>query len=436
MSARAKIVGTGRSIAIHAGLAVSLIALLVVGLGAYAANIEIAGAVVASATVEVQSYAKRIQHQDGGTIAAIYVDDDQQVRQGDLLVRLDDTELRATVILAEQQLAESRIEQARLSAELNGARTFAGPDLLGGADPATANQLLDRERRTLAADLAARDGKTSQLLEQVTELNSQIDGLDVQRTAALEQVDNISAELKGMASLSDQKLVLVSKVNDLTKAKAYQEGEVGRLAAAIAEAKATIAERQYQVDQIQSDFASQALTASKTAWQNETSAQQQLTAASVKLARVEIRAPQSGVIHESQVHTVGGVVTPGEEIMEIVPVTDTLVFRARIDLDDIDQVRAGQSVRIRLTSFDRRSTPELAGTVMDVSPDFVQQQGQKPYYEATVRVDDASLKALPSDVRLQPGIPAEVFVVTGERTVLSYLLHPFAEQLQLAMRDG
>lgn len=425
-----------RSLARHAVIAVSAVALLGGGLVVFAANAEISGAVIAAGTAVVESYPKRIQHQDGGTVAAIFVRDDQAVQKGELLLRLDDTSLRATVALAQQQLAEARVEQARLKAELVSATSFVWPEDVNFLDDDHRSTLATIEQQALTSELTARDGRISQLREQIVQLQSQIDGYGVQHDAVSDQMEIIGGELSDLASLSDQKLVLTSKVNELAKEKAAQEGESGRLLAAIAQAKASIAERQFQIDQIQSDFASQSLASLQKARAGEATARQQLIVANEKLARTEIKSPQAGVVHESTIHTVGGVIAPTETIMEVVPVSDILNFDLRIDPNDIDQVQVGQAVRLRLTSFDSRSTPEIAGVVKAVSPDFVQPQNQRPYYSATVTVGPAELSRLPADARLRPGIPAEAFVVTSSRTILSYLIHPIAEQLQLAMRDG
>lgn len=425
-----------RSLASHGMISIALIALLGGGLLAFASIAEISGAVITPGTAIVESYPKRIQHQDGGTIAAILVHDDQQVEAGALLVRLDATSLRATVILAQQQLAEALVEAARLKAELAGAEDFAWPNEVDFLDDDHRAALREAQRQALMSELGARSGRVSQLREQATQLESEIEGLNIQHDAVVRQIAIIATELAGIASLSDQKLVPVSKVNDLSKEKASQEGEAGRLTAAIAQARASIAERQFQIEQISSDFSAQALASLQKARQEEASARQQLTLASEKLLRTEVRAPQSGVVHELAVHTIGGVVNAGETMMEIVPTTDSLVFELRVDPTDIDQVEVGQDVRLRLTSYDSRSTPDLRGTVQSVSPDFVQPQGQRSYYTATVVLGESELARLPPDVHLRPGIPAEAFVVTDSRTVLSYLIHPIVEQLQLALRDG
>lgn len=429
--------GEVRSLKWHAAIALGAILLLGGGFVTFAALTDIAGAVVASGTVVVESYPKRIQHQDGGTVQAILVRDDDTVATGELLLRLDDTTIRANVALAESQLTEAVVEQARLIAELDGQANFDAPLSFSSSDlnADSSRPVVDAQRRMLVAELTARDRRVSQLDEQISQIGSEIDGLALQKQASEQQLAIVTKELSALGTLSDQQVVLASKVNDLSKQQAAQQGEVGRLLAAEAQARATIAERRFQIEQINSDFTTQTLAALKSAREAEARARQQLVAEGSRLARTEVRAPQAGVVHESIVHTVGGVITAGETLMEIVPVSDTLIVEIHVDPTDIDKVQSGQKVRLRLTSFEARSTPEIAGTIQAVSPDYVQEQQQRPYYIATAQIDAAELRKLPQTAKLRPGMPVEGFVVTGQRSILSYLVHPFAEQLQLAFRE-
>ncbi|MBI4921064.1 MAG: HlyD family type I secretion periplasmic adaptor subunit [Devosia nanyangense] len=420
----------------------SLVGLLAVfgvfgGLVLWAANTDIAGAVISGGTLVVESYPKQIQHQDGGTVREIFVHNEDAVTEGQVLIRLDDTAIRASLGVINAQLYEGLAQEARLAAQVAGEPDFEVPaDLepLAG-DPQVAS-FLGTQRQILSAQLADRDGRIGQLNEQVLQLDHQIEGLAMQQEAAEKQLKIISARMVDMDDLFSRQLAQAGEVSTLHLQQAAAEGETGRLIAAIAQTRATIAEKRLQIEQINTDFLSQALDGLQKVRQAVAEGRQQKLAAADRLARTDIRAPQAGIVHASVVHTVGGVVSPGETLMQIVPQTDDLLVAIRIDPSDIDQVRIDQKVNLRFSGFDRGKTPELWGKMETISPDFVQeQQTGRRYYTANVRIDADQLTTLPADIKLLPGMPVEAFVTTGDRSVLSYLLHPFTEELQMAFRE-
>ena len=228
-------------------------------------------------------------------------------------------------------------------------------------------------------------------------------------------------------------------LNDRQVAEAVQAQAraVGiRLIAAIAQTKATIAEKGLQIEQIKTEFTQRALDELQRTRQTLAEATQQKVAAEDRLNRTIIRAPQAGIVHESIVHTVGGVVGSGQTLMMIVPQSDDLLVGIHIDPMDIDQIQTGQRVHLRFSSLDQRKTPEAWGGIEKVSPDLVvEQQTGRRYYTANVRIEAEEKAKLPANIKLLPGMPVEAFVTTGERSVLDYLLHPFVAELQLAFRE-
>jgi len=392
----------------HAIAALVVIAGGAGGLVYWAASTEIAGAVVANGTLVVESHPKLVQHQDGGTVKTILVQDDEPVSAGQVLLMLEDTAIKATLEAAKSQLAEATIEVARLNAEVAGNLEFTVP-----ADVARDLQLTDMvatQRQILASELADRDFQIAQLDAQVGELGNEADGLVVQQQANRRQLAILTKE-------------------------AAAQGEEGRLTAAIAQTRATAAEKLLAAKQVQTTFMSARLDDLKKARRALSEALQQQRVAQDQLDRTIVRAPESGIVHELVAHTVGGVVAPGETIMKIVPQTDDLLVAIQISPSDIDQVRLGQTVTLRFTGFERRRMPEASGEVAQISPDLLTDpQTGRAYYSANVRIAKAA-SALPADFHLLPGMPVEAFLTTGDRTVLSYLVHPFVEELQLAFRE-
>jgi HlyD family secretion protein len=407
------------------------------GLTLWAALSDIEGAVIAGGSLIVEGFSKQVQHADGGVVNEINVRNDDTVEAGQVLIRLDDTAIKANLGVVNAQRNEALIIEARLIAELAGQSDFALPSELepARADDQVASRYLTQQE-ILAARVRDKAGKVSQLNEQVAQLDHQIEGLDIQLQAAQKQYDVIAARAVDMDGLYAKNLVEAGQVSQLKLQLAAAEGEKGRLIAAIAQSRATIAEKQLQIEQITTEYTQRALDELQKTRQTLAETTQQKVAGEDRLARTTIRAPQAGIIHESVVHTVGGVVGAGQTLMMIVPQSDDLMVGIHIDPMDIDQIQNGQRVHLRFSSLDQRKTPEAWGHIEQVSPDLVvEQQTGRRYYTADVRIEAEEKAKLPQNIRLLPGMPVEAFVTTGDRSVLDYLLHPFVAELQLAFRE-
>lgn len=407
------------------------------GLTAWAAFTDIQGAVIASGSLIVEGFSKQVQHADGGIVTEIDVRNEELVEEGQVLLRLDDTSIKASLAVVNAQRNEALVIEARLMAELAGETDFALPAELEPIknDSAIASAY-GTQQEILVARVRDQSGKVSQLNEQISQLDHQIEGLDIQLKAAGRQYEVIAARTIDMEGLYAKNLVEGGDVSTLQLQLASAEGEKGRLIAAIAQTKATIAEKGLQIEQITTEFTQRALDELQRTRQTLAEATQQKVAAEDQLKRTIIRAPQAGIVHESIVHTIGGVVGSGQTLMMIVPQSDDLLVGIHIDPMDIDQIQAGQRVHLRFSSLDQRKTPEAWGHIEQVSPDLVvEQQTGRRYYTANVRIEAEDKAKLPADIRMLPGMPVEAFVTTGERSVLDYLVHPFVAELQLAFRE-
>lgn len=410
---------------------------LIGGLTVWAAQTRISGAVAAPGNVVIDSFAKSIQHQDGGTVAAIYVRDGDKVEAGQLLAVLDGSLITSQLAMLDAQHRQALIREARLAAEIDGATDFALPTALEAfSDEPEVRQALETERHVLDVRWASLTSLSAQLSEQIEQLSRQIEGMELQLESADRQLA-ITADERGRADeLLQSGLVQSSRVSELDRQSAQLDGERGRLIAAIAQANAAIAERRLQMAQLEQDHLSQALPELQETRLRLYDIMKELNAANDRLRRTELRAPQAGVIHQSVVHTVGGVIGAGETIMQVVPQDEDLLVDVRVAPTDIEKVSTGQEVSLRLLGFNHRLVPELAASVVTVAPDLTQDtvSGQH-YYRARIAIPDEQLKLLPPESRLVPGMPVEAFVKTADRTVLDYLIEPLTDQLSYAMRE-
>ncbi|MEL7526325.1 MAG: HlyD family type I secretion periplasmic adaptor subunit [Pseudomonadota bacterium] len=404
---------------------------VVVGIGGWATFTEISGAVVSSGTVVVESNIKQVQHREGGIVRQINVKDGDLVESGDLLLSLDDTVTRANLAVITKQLRELTAQELRLEAERDEMQAISWPqeriESLG--DIERGQQLLLEARQN------SKEGRKNQLEEQIRQFNKQSEGLEAQVTAKESEIELIKEELADLDGLLNKQLVSKSRVSALRREQARLSGEYGDLIAQIARTKEAISERQIQILQIEESYRAEVLEQLQEARSRIAQLEEQKIAAEDELTRVDIVAPRNGFVHQLSVHTIGGVVAPGETVMQIVPREDQLIIEAQVQPVDIDQLAPGQEARIRFPSFDQRTTPELNAKLLTVAADLTQDERTGlSYYTAKLVIDDAEMEKLGSQT-LVPGMPVETFLQTGERTVLSYLVKPVTDQIAHAMRE-
>ena len=412
---------------------------LVVGFGVaggWATLVPLSGAVVVTGSLVVQSNVKKVQHPTGGIVAQIAARDGMHVNAGDLVVRLDETQARATLQVITNQLDEVRVRIARLVAERDGLDEPTMPrELTGQSGNDDAKARFASEKSLFKARATARQNQKELLQSRVAQLGEQIGGLDAQIKSNASQLELISGELQGVQSLYEKRLVPVTRLNTLQRESARLDGERGQLQSAIAETKSKIGEAQLQMIRVDQDFRSDVIKDLREAEGKQAELAERRVAALDQLNRIDIRATTSGIVHQLTIHTVGGVIGAGEVVMEIVPDSDDLQVEAKLAPNDIDQVKIGQTTLVRFSAFNQRTTPQLSGVVSYISADLSHdQQGNTSYYTVRVTLPEEEHRRL-AGLQLVSGMPAEIFVQTGSRTMMSYLLKPITDQLRRAFNE-
>ncbi|OEO31296.1 hypothetical protein VW23_017000 [Devosia insulae DS-56] len=426
-----------KSLRRHAFAGLGAMALFIGVLGGWAGTTEIAGAVVAQGTVVPLEGSKRVQHPEGGVVSAILVKDGDAVEAGQLLVHLDSTTVSANLAVIVSQLSAAFALEARLTAESIGNDRLTLPaNLDTWPDRATLDGLLAAQERLRQSRADAQAGLATQLQEQIGQLGEQIAGLEAQQAAVRRQSEILAGEVVDAEALFRDGLMEASRLNASKRELARLEGEAGNLTAEIASARTAIAGSRAKIAENTATFRAGVLEDLRDVGLQIAELLQQKIAAEDRLAKLEIRAPQAGIVHESIVRTVGGVVAAGETLMQVVPHTDRLVLEARVSPIDVDKLTVGQAAAVRLTGFDARTTPELVAAVDSISPDLSRDPATGvAYFSIRMRLSETELARLPHGQHVTAGMPAEAFLRTTDRTVLSYLLGPLAAQLSHAFRE-
>jgi HlyD family secretion protein len=405
------------------------------GVGAWAATTQIAGAVVATGALVVDINVQKVQHPTGGIVGEIRARDGDVVKIGDVVIRLDETVTRANLAIVSKGLDEFSARKARLEAERDGSDTIVFPEELipRKSEPQVADSVAG-ERKLFELRRAARDGQKSRLGERIAQLEEEIGGLTAQSRSKAREILLIEKELAGARELWEKNLMSITKLTMLERDAVRLEGERAQLVAATAQAKGRITETELQVIQIDRELASEVGKELRDVEARIGELVERKVQAQDQLKRVDIRAPQAGTVHQSTVHTVGGVVAAGEPIMLIVPAGQTLIAEAKVAAQDIDQLRLGQAAVVRFSAF-QRTTPELNGTVSRISADAVADpRTAAAYYTVRIFLTGEELAKL-GEIRLIPGMPVEVFIQTGDRTVIAYLMKPLYDQIKRAFRE-
>lgn len=425
-----------RSVRSHGIWGGAVLLLLVVGVGGWAAFTELSGAVVTSGVLVVESEVKKVQHPTGGVIGEIRVKDGDRVREGDVVIRLDETVTRANLSIVIKSLNEIAVRQARLEAERDGAESVIfPPELVAQQDQYELAGVIAGERRLFELRKSARAGQTAQLRERILQLQEEISGLSGQSASKRREIEFVNRELVGLRDLWDKKLVPINRVMMLEREAVRLDGDSNQYVASAAQARGKKAETELQIIQIDQDLRSEVAKELREIQGKSAELVERKVAAEDQLKRIDLRSPQNGNVHQLTVHTVGGVIGPSEPLMLIVPENDALTVEIRIAPQDIDQIRLGQSVNLRFSAFNQRTTPEIVGSLSRISADISQDQKTGiSYYLGRVSLSQTELSKLAS-LKLLPGMPVEAFVRTEDRTVLSYLVKPLHDQIAKAFRE-
>lgn len=420
------------------GLGVAV--LLVCGAGGWAATAQLAGVVIAPGTIVVESSVKKVQHPSGGVVGEILVKEGDRVAAGQIVLRLDDTMTKATLGVVRSQLDELTAREARLLAERDDAPAIVvPPQLIDGRDDTSASAAVAGEGKLFESRRTARSGQRAQLHERIAQANEEIRGLSAQQAAKEAGLDLIAQELVGVTDLYKKSLVSISRYTLLQRDQTRLQGEHGQVIAEAARARGKISEIELQILQLDQDFRTEVLKDMRDAQGKIAELKERVTAAEDQLKRVDLRASQTGVVHQLTVHTVGGVINSGETVMQIVPRADELVVEAKLAPGDIDQVAMGAKAVVRIMAGNQRTTPEVAGMVTRVSADLAREQpnGAQPsqaYYTVRVSLPAEEVARL-NDLHLVSGMPVEVFIQTSPRSALQYMLKPIHDQIARTFRE-
>lgn len=416
-------------------LAVGFTALiLLVGvIGGWSVTTRIAGAVIASGTIVVENNRQVVQHPEGGIVGAIGARDGDRVTAGQVLVRLDDTALASELAVADLQLVELGARRARLEAERGGAGSVTFPEaLLASPVPAAAEQI-EGQRKLFDARLETFGKERDQIAERVAQSRNQIAGAEAQRRALETQSTLVSAELADQETLLAKGLVPAQRVSTLKREAARLAGEIGRLAADVSQVKDQIAALEIEALKLASARREAATGELRDIQFRELELAEKRLGLKERQSRLEIRAPVAGIVYGSVVFAESAVIQAAEPLMYIVPQNQPLRVSTRVEAIHIDQIHLGQDATLRFTAFNQRLSPEIAGRVVAVSADVIQDQVTGVnFYRVDLLPEPGRLEALV----LVPGMPVEAYLKTEERTPLSYLTKPLTDYFGRAMREG
>ncbi len=403
------------------------------GFGLWSTLAPIDGAAHAPGSVTVRSYKKVIQHLEGGMIREIRVQNGDHVALDDVLLVLDDTQAQAQLEINNAQLVALTALEARLIAERDDASAIAFPASLLTAG-VSARAEMDAQTHIFAARKASVDGSTAVLEQRIEQLRSRLTGLEAMRQSKEELAISFGAELADVRILLEEGFSDRLRLRELERSHAVYKGEAAELVATISSTEMQIGETQLQILQTENEFRSEVASMLSEAQTRLKDARERMIALNDIAQRTVIRAPVAGVVAGMQYHTEGGVIGPGAPIAEVVPQSDELVVEARVSVGDIDRVTPGQEATIRFSSFSS-SVPTIFGTVLSVSADAMADQATgMPFYLARVAVTEEGMQDL-GTLTLVPGMPAEVFINSGSRTFLQYVMKPFSDAVARSLRE-
>lgn len=409
------------------------------GFGYWAVTSKIAGAIIASGRVEVDRNRQVVQHDKGGTVAQIQVDEGDSVAAGDVLIRLDPQQVQSQLSIVEGQLFELMARRGRLEAERDEADdiTFDTDLIDAGAGDPDLHELMGGQVNLFRARRASVAQEIEQLGKRRNQIESQIDGVAAQTASLGTQLELIEAQLASQQSLLDKGLAQASTVLELKREQARLRGQIGDLAAQKAQAEGRVTEVDIEVLKLQTTGREEAITHLRDLRYRELELAEKRRALLVEIDRLDIRAPVSGIVYALQVQTPRSVIRPAEPLLYLVPQDRPLVIAARVPPIHVDEVGVGQSVNLRLSSLDQRTTPELVGQVTLISADAIDDEATgMPYFRAEITLNPGELARLPEGSALVPGMPVDAFIRTAERSPLAYLVKPLADYFARAFRES
>jgi len=419
-------------------LGLIVIAVLFGGVGGWAVFTQIAGAVIASGRIEVEQNRQVVQHIDGGVVDDIRVRDGDVVAEGDVLIRLDGTTLRSERAIIEGQLFELMARRARLEAERDDADAIAFDPWLHelAADRPAVADIMAGQRNLFAARRDSLSREIEQLGKRRAQIESQLDGIGAQQDATTRQLVLLREELADQQTLLASGLAQKSRLLALQREEANLSGRVGELVAARAEAEGRVTEIDIQILSLRNQRREEAITELRDIRTREFELTEQRLALLDRIDRLDIRAPLGGVVYDLRVFAERSVIRPADPLLFIIPQDRPLIITTRIQPTNIDQVYPGQEVSLRFSALASQTTPQVLGTVTQISADaFVDDQRGTSYYTADIVLKPGEIARLPAGTTLLPGMPVEAFLRTDDRTPLAYLLKPLTDYFVKAFRE-
>lgn len=413
--------------------------LLVGGFGTWAVKSTLAGAVIATGRIEVDRNRQIVQHIDGGIVSEILVDEGDTVQLGAPLIKLDASELKSQLAVTEGQLFEVMARRGRLEAERDSADDVIFDPLLIEASGENEDVIdfIQGQRRLFNArkDSVARE--IEQLEKRRNQIDDQIIGVQAQQQSMRVQLELIGQELVNQQSLLQRGLAQAGTVLNLQRTQADLEGRLGELIASEAQARGRITELDIEILKLGTQQREEAITRLRDLRFQEVELVENRRSLLERLERLDITAPVSGIVYGLEVHTPRSVIRPAEPVLYLVPQDRPLVIAAQVVPTDVDQIYVGQTVTLRFSALDQRETPELFGTVTQVSADaFEDETSRVSYYRAEIRLNEGEQERLPATAVLIPGMPVESYIRTQDRSPLTYLVEPFANYFVRAFRES
>ena len=415
------------------------LALLFGGFGTWAMMTEIAGAIVATGKIEVDRNRQIVQHEKGGVVAAILVDEGDSVAAGDLLIQLDPQTLASRLAITEGQLFELMARRGRLEAQRDesDAVVFEEELIAVGAINPDMQELMGGQRNLFEARRASVVQEIDQLGKRRGQIGSQVAGIQAQEASLARQLELIEQELGNQQLLLDRGLAQASIVLSLQREQARLQGQIGELSASKAEAQGRATEIDIEILKLGAAGREEAITRLRDLRYRELELVEQRSALKVEIDQLDIRAPVSGIVYAMQVQTPRSVVRPADPVLYLVPQDRPLVIAARVNPTNIDQIAVGQQVNLRMSALDQRTTPELLGQVMQISADAIEEeQTGQSYFRTEITLNPGEMEKLAAGTILLPGMPVEAFIRTGDRSPMAYLIKPMADYFARAFRES
>lgn len=411
-----------------------IIAIIFGGFGLWAALAPLSSAALAPGVVAVESYSKTVQHLEGGIVKNIQVRDGENIEKDQILIVLDDTQSKAQLEIVNGQYYIALAKEARLLAQQTGANAVNYPELLQShADDPRVKQAIDIQNHTFNVGKKAFEGEISLYRRQIEQLRARVKGLQAQRGSKEKMVHSFQNELDDYNALMKEGYAEKQRVREFERNLAQNEGERGELTSGIAETELQVAETELKILQLSKDLQRDVAKEFSEVQAQSFELRERIQSLQDTVLRTVIKAPDAGMVMGLAVHTIGAVIAPGGKLLDIVPQGENLIVEAKVTPLDIDRVHVGQAAEVRFSAFKSRSTPKIDGTLISLSADRLVDEKSaipEPYYLARVAITAEGIKSLlDSELTLLPGMPAEVLIHTGDRTMLQYLADPLKDTI-------